>query len=73
MNISFRQYADQFDYIEVLKVTIKPDGSYAIPSEKDGRIANVKPEERHRLREFLLEFCERLEEPSVERAKKAAR
>ena len=73
MNISFRQYADQFDYIEVLKVTIRPDGSYAIPSEKDGKIANVTPEERHRLREFLLEFCERLERPEVEKALKAKR
>lgn len=70
MNISFKQYADQFDYIEVLKVTIRPDGNYAIPSEKDGKIANVTPEERHRLREFLLAFCDRLECPSEEHVKK---
>jgi hypothetical protein len=68
MNLSFRQYADTLDYLEVLKVTISPEGEYKIPSEKDGRIANVTPEERQRLREFLLEFCKRLECPNVEHA-----
>jgi hypothetical protein len=66
MNVSFKQYADQLDYIEVLKITISPKGEYRIPSEKDGKIACVEAEERARLREFLLEFCQRLECPNPE-------
>jgi len=68
VNISFKQYAETLDYLEVLKVTISPEGEYRIPSEKDGRIALVNPEERARLREFLLEFCKRLECPNPEHA-----
>ena len=63
MNASFKQYAETLDQIEVLRVTISPKGEYKIPSEKDGRIAVIDPEERARLRQFLLEFCHRLEMP----------
>ena len=72
MNVSFKQYAETLDYLEVLKVTISAEGEYRIPSEKDGRIALIVPEERARLREFLLEFCERLECPNPEHASAAA-
>lgn len=68
MNANFKQYAETLDYLEVLKVTISPEGEYRIPSEKDGRIALVSPEERQRLRSFLLEFCQRLECPNPEHA-----
>jgi hypothetical protein len=61
MNASFKQYAETLDSMEVLRVTISKKGEYDIPSEKDGRIALVDPEERARLRQFLLEFCQRLE------------
>jgi hypothetical protein len=33
---------------------------YSIPSEKEGRIAQIDDDERTRLRGFLLEFCMRL-------------
>jgi hypothetical protein len=68
MNASFKQYAETLDSMEVLRVTISKKGEYDIPSEKDGRIALVDPEERARLREFLLEFCQRLECPNPEHA-----
>ena len=68
MNASFKQYAETLDQIEVLRVTISPKGEYKIPSEKDGRIAVIGPEERARLRQFLLEFCQRLECPNPEHA-----
>jgi hypothetical protein len=61
MNISFRQYADTLDYLEVLKVTISPKGEYKIPSEKDGRVALINADERTKLRAFLLDFCMRMD------------
>jgi hypothetical protein len=71
MNSSFRQYAETLDYLEVLKITITPEGEYRIPSEKDGRIALITTEERTRLREFLTQFCVRLECPNPEHASTA--
>lgn len=68
MNASFKQYAETLDSMEVLRVTTSKKGEYDIPREKDGRIALVDPEERARLREFLLEFCQRLECPNPEHA-----
>jgi len=68
MNASFKQYAETLDSMEILRVTISKNGEYDIPSEKDGRIALVDPEERARLRQFLLEFCQRLECPNPEHA-----
>jgi hypothetical protein len=61
MNASFRQYAETFDTIEVLKVMISPEGEYSVPSEKKGRIAEVSQAERTRLRKFLLELCLRMD------------
>lgn len=59
MNISFRKYAETQEKIEVLTITITPEGEYKVPSEKKGRIAQIDEAERKRLRRFLLGFaCE---------------
>lgn len=60
MNVDFKEYADCLEKIEVLTIVILPDGSYHIPSEKKGKIADVSPEQRERLRDYLLDFCSRL-------------
>lgn len=60
MNKDFREYAETLEKIEVLTVTITPEGEYNIPSEKKGKIAEVSAEQRKRLRDYLLEFCNRL-------------
>ena len=64
MNKDFREYAETLEKIEVLTVIINPEGEYHIPSEKKGRIADVTPEQRERLRLYLQEFCDRLK-PAV--------
>lgn len=59
MNASFRKYAETLDKLEVLTVTITPEGEYKVPSEKKGRIAQIDEAERKRLRKFLFGFgCE---------------
>jgi hypothetical protein len=65
MNKDFREFAETLEKIEVLTVIINPEGEYHIPSEKKGRIAEVSPEQRERLRLFLQEFCDRLKPAPV--------
>jgi hypothetical protein len=61
MNASFRKYAETLEKIEVLTVTITPEGEYNVPSEKKGKIAQIDDDERVRLREYLFEFACRME------------
>ncbi len=60
---NFRQFVDTIDYLEVCRVTIRPDGTFTIPNERDGKIAQVAPRTRRALAEFLREFADRLECP----------
>ena len=61
MNASFRKYAETLEKIEVLTVTITPEGEYNVPSEKKGKIAQIDDCERVRLRHYLFEFACRME------------
>lgn len=62
MNSDFRQYAEDLPDIEVGTICIDKDGNFFIRNELKGRIARVIGQ-RGRLREFLLDFCKRLECP----------
>jgi hypothetical protein len=62
MNASFKAFAEDLDNVEVCRICINPDGEFYVQNERDGRISRVSSE-RHRLREFLLAFCQRLECP----------
>jgi hypothetical protein len=68
LDAKFKEFAALADYQEVCRVTVRPDGTYTIPSEKDGKIAQVSPEARHALAAFLREAAERLECPAIEDA-----
>lgn len=70
MNAVFKAYADDLHDIEVLAVCIGQDGQFYVRNERDGRVARVDSE-RGRLREFLLEFCARLECPEHAEKKKS--
>lgn len=59
----FRDFVDTLDFLEVCRVTISPQGIFEIPSEKEGRIAQVSPKTRKALARFLREFSDRLECP----------
>lgn len=71
MNANFREVAADLHDIEIVTVCIGQDGEFYIRNEKDGRIARVISQ-RARLRDFLLEFCQRLECPSAEHAEPKA-
>jgi hypothetical protein len=71
LDATFKEFAALADYQEVCRITVRPGGTYAIPSEKDGKIAQVSPQARHSLAAFLREFCNRLECPDAEHVKKA--
>lgn len=61
MNVDFKEWAETLEKIEVLTVTITPKGEYHVPSEKKGRIVDVSPEQRARLRSFLFDFSCRMD------------
>jgi hypothetical protein len=71
MNSDFKQFVDTLDYLEVMRVTITPKGEFKIPSEKDGKIAQVAPTTRHALAAFLREAADRLECPDAAHVKKS--
>lgn len=60
MNANFKEYAEILEKIEVLTITITPEGEYHVPSEKKGKITEVSTEQRARLRSFLIGFACRL-------------
>ena len=66
LDSKFKEFAALADYQEVCRVTVSPEGKFNIPSEKDGKIAQVSPEARHALAAFLKEAALRLECPAVE-------
>ncbi|MGH9685295.1 MAG: hypothetical protein ACRD4S_16995 [Candidatus Acidiferrales bacterium] len=61
VNARFSQFVSTLDYIEVCRITIAPDGSFTVPSEKDGRIAIVSIASRRALAKFCRELALRLE------------
>jgi hypothetical protein len=63
MHKHFRELTQTLDYLEVCKVTCKPDGTFAIPSEKEGRVALLSHETRLALSTYLRSFAERLLQP----------
>jgi hypothetical protein len=72
LNQKFRDFVDTLDHLEVLRVTISPQGEFSVPSEKDGKIAQVSPTTRKALGRFLRELANRLECPDAKHVKKAA-
>jgi hypothetical protein len=69
---TFKEFAALADYQEVCRITVAPDGSYRIPNEKDGKVAQVSTEARKALATFLREFSDRLECPDKEHVKSAS-
>lgn len=63
MHKHFRELTQTLDYLEVFKLTCKPDGTFAIPSEKDGRVALLSTETRQALAGYLHGFADRLLQP----------
>jgi hypothetical protein len=61
MNRKFAEFVDTLDYIEVCRINIAPDGSFSVPSEKDGRIAQVTFKTRVDLAKFIRELADRLD------------
>jgi len=70
MNRKFQDFVDTLDYLEVLRVTVSPEGEFNVPSERDGKIAQVSPTTRRALGGFLRELADRLECPNPAHAKK---
>lgn len=66
MHKHFRELAETLDQMEVCKITCHPDGKFFVPSEKDGRVAQLSPETRQELSEFLRGFADRLLCPNPE-------
>jgi hypothetical protein len=73
MDKDFREYAETLKKIEVLTVEIKPDGEYHVPSEKQGRITEVSPEQQIRLADYLIEFSTRIKATAAAQMPKKAR
>jgi len=70
IHFHFRDLIETFTHVEVCKVTCNPDGTFEVPSEKDGRIAQISPKTRKALGAFLREFADRLECPDLKHVQK---
>jgi hypothetical protein len=73
LNQKFLAFVDTLDHLEVLRITISPAGEFSVPSEKDGKIAQVSPSTRKALGRFLRELADRLECPDVKHIKRIRR
>jgi hypothetical protein len=60
-NKRFLEFVDTLDHIEVCRITLSPDGEFSVPSEREGRIAQVSSASRKSLAKFCRSFADRLE------------
>jgi hypothetical protein len=65
LDSKYKEVAALSDYQELCRITINPDGTFEIPSELKGKIAQLCPETRHALAGFFREVAERLESPAI--------
>lgn len=70
IHFHFRDLTETLTHIEVCRITCSPEGEFAVPNEKDGRIAEVSPKTRKALAKFVREFADRLECPDPAHVRK---
>jgi hypothetical protein len=69
-NRTFADFVGTLEYIEVCRIVVSPEGTFSVPSEKDGKIANVSPTTRKQLARFVTEFAKRLQLSGTSKRKK---
>lgn len=67
---NFQDVVTTFDSLDVCRVVIAPDGTFSVPSEKDGRVAKISSKTRYALAKFLRELADRMLCPNPAHAKK---
>jgi hypothetical protein len=67
---NFQDVVSTLDSLDVCRVVIAPDGTFSVPSEKDGRVAQISPKARYALAKFLRTLSDRLLCPPAHAKKK---